>query len=413
MAIQHRHSQNRNVCVYITKVTRCRRSFFSSSSIVKDLYHQQRSDWTFIFLFFLSWLFFFFGWCLLSCCYFDFPNILLFFFFVFLLLLSFFIFLFSLLNTITDIRTIRGVLLFLTFDFFILSAIIFCVQSKTNAHQKEPRNVKHHNPPPPFIFGNSYPTQEFKHFLNLFLSLLTSQILQFSSLSLSLSLSLSQLSHTSISQSPTNGTHTHKRARARWKTILTMSTCPKPSKIPETTWEKSGKNKTNKKAQLCCAQPATQHIFSDYPINLTRHQDKQRNMKTKTAEIMHSQPRNNNKLGEKKKRFMEWRKRWRRQRRNGFVYIGVWILQESLKLIFKKEYINITKIKETGVSQACFKIRANGNNKLEKSLLLFRYIFLKKRKKKERHSWIGFFGVQQRYSLYPSQPHFHKCNSHR
>lgn len=37
MAIQHRHSQNRNVCVYITKVTRCRRSFFSSSSSQRSL----------------------------------------------------------------------------------------------------------------------------------------------------------------------------------------------------------------------------------------------------------------------------------------------------------------------------------------------------------------------------------------
>jgi hypothetical protein len=213
MAIQHRHSQNRNVCVYITKVTRCRRSFFSSSSSQRSLSSRTaRLDLYFPF-YFLDFSFsladaFWVVVILIS------LTFCFFFFFFLVSSFSFFpYFLFSLLNTITDIRTIRGVLLFLTFDFFILSAIIFCVQSKTNAHQKEPRNVKHHNPPPSFIFGNSYPTQEFKHFLNLLLSLLTSQILQFSSLSLS----LSQLSHTSISQSPTNGTNTHKGVRARGK----------------------------------------------------------------------------------------------------------------------------------------------------------------------------------------------------
>ena len=50
-------------------------------------------------------------------------------------------------------------------------------------------------------------------------------------------------------------------------------------------------------------------------------------------------------------------------------------LHRSLNITgeFKNDKLkkNITKIKETGVSQACFKIRANGNNKLEKSLLRF------------------------------------------
>ena len=70
-------------------------------------------------------------------------------------------------------------------------------------------------------------------------------------------------------------------------------------------------------------------------------------------------------------------------------------LHRSLNITgeFKNDKLkkNITKIKETGVSQACFKIRANGNNKLEKSLLRFCYFFLKEKKKKIKKTLLNSF----------------------